>query len=236
MKKIDVCFSPNLLNLYNLEEKIVIVVDILRATSCMVAGLASGVKSITPVASLEECANLMKQGFVGAGERNGHKVEGFDLGNSPFEYMSEALKGKKIAMTTTNGTQALVLSKGASQILIGAFLNLSFLANCLKNQSGDVLIVCAGWKGKFCIEDTLFAGALAKELANDFYSEDDSALAAQTLYEIAKDNMYNYLLQSSHYKRLSHLEGGRDVEFCIQKDKFEVIPILKGQEIVLWGD
>ncbi len=234
MKKIDVCFSPNLLNLYDLERKIVIVVDILRATSCMVAGLASGVKSITPVASLEECANLMKQGFIGAGERHGHKVEGFDLGNSPFEYISETVKGKKIAMTTTNGTQALVLSKDASQILIGAFLNLSFLANYLKNQSGDVLIVCAGWKGKFCIEDTLFAGALAKELTDSFYSEDDSVLAAQTLYEIAKDDMYSYLLQSSHYKRLSHLEGGRDVEFCIQKDKFEVLPILKGQEIVLW--
>lgn len=236
MKKIDVCFSPNLLNLYHLEEKLVILVDILRATSCMVAGLASGVASITPVASLEECANLMKQGFIGAGERNGHKVEGFDLGNSPFEYMNKAVKGKKIAMTTTNGTQALVLSKEAKQILIGAFLNLSFLANYLKKQNSDVLILCAGWKGKFCIEDTLFAGALAKELGNDFHSEDDSVLAAQTLYEVAKEDMYAYLLQSSHYKRLSHLEGGKDVEFCIQKDKFEVLPTLKGQEIVLWED
>lgn len=234
MKKVDICLSPNLLNLYKLEEKIVVIVDILRATSCMVAGLASGVKSITPVASLEECANLMKQGFIGAGERNGHRVAGFDLGNSPFEYMSEAVREKKIAMTTTNGTQALVLSKGAEQILIGAFLNLSFLANYLKKQNNDVLIVCAGWKGKFCIEDTLFAGALAKELENDFHSEDDSVLAAQTLYEAAQNDMYSYLLQSSHYKRLSHLEGGKDVEFCIQKDKFEEIPVLKGQEIVLW--
>lgn len=234
MKKLATCFSPNLLNLYTLEEKIVVIVDILRATSCMVAGLGSGVKSILPVATLDECMALKNEGYVCAGERDGHRVAGFDLGNSPFEYISEAMQGKKIAMTTTNGTQALVMSKNAAQIMIGAFLNISFLASYLKSQPNDVLIVCAGWKGKFCIEDTLFAGALASQLIETFESNDDSTLAARTLYQSAKDNLYEYLLHSSHYKRLSHLEGGKDVAYCIEMNKFEVVPIWNGRELVVF--
>jgi 2-phosphosulfolactate phosphatase len=232
MQKLSTCFSPHLLNLYSLEGKIVVIVDILRATSSMVAGLGSGVQSILPVATLEECYALRGEGYLCAGERNGHKVVGFDLGNSPFEYIDEVVKGKKIAMTTTNGTQALVMSKSATQIVIGAFLNLTFLANYLKKQNHDVLIVCAGWKGKFCIEDTLFAGALAEKLEHDFESNDDSTLAALTLYQFSKNNLYEYLLQSSHYKRLSHLEGGKDVDYCISIDKFAVVPIWDGEQLV----
>jgi 2-phosphosulfolactate phosphatase len=233
MKKIEICFSPNLLNLYNLAGKTVVIVDILRATSCMVAGLGSGVSSIVAVANLDECLALRAEGFVCAGERNGHRVEGFDLGNSPFEYMTTQVQGRKIAMTTTNGTQALVLSQSASQIVIGSFLNLSFLAHYLQKQPNDIVIVCAGWKGKFCIEDTLFAGALADKLSEVSDSEDDSVLAAKDLYETARPNLYEYLLQSSHYKRLSHLEGGKDVEFCIAMDKFDIVPILQGREIIV---
>lgn len=232
MNKLSVCFSPNLLNLYSLEGKIVVIVDILRATSSMVAGLGSGVESIVPVGTLEECRALKSEGYVCAGEREGYRVEGFDLGNSPFEYIGDAVKGKKIAMTTTNGTQALVLSKNAAKIVIGAFLNLSYLATYLKKQSHDVLIVCAGWKGKFCIEDTLFAGALAELLLDTLESNDDSTLAALTLYQSAKNNLYEYLLQSSHYKRLSHLEGGKDVAYCIEIDKFAVVPVWNGRELV----
>jgi 2-phosphosulfolactate phosphatase len=231
MPKIDVCFSPHLLDLYDLNGKTAVIVDVLRATSCIVAGLGSGVTSILPVATLEECKVLEINGYTCAGERNGHRVEGFALGNSPFEYMTEAVKGKKIAMTTTNGTQALVMSKAASQILIGSFLNLSALATYLDKQANDILVVCAGWKGKFCIEDTLFAGALAEALPY-FVRDDDSTLAAFTLYKSAKSNLYKYLLESAHYKRLSHLEGGKDVEFCIKIDEFEIVPILVDGEVI----
>ncbi len=231
MPKIDVCFSPNLLDLYDLQGKTAVIVDILRATSCMVAGLGSGVSSILPVATLEECKALEIKGYICAGERNGHRVEGFALGNSPFDYMSEAVKGKRIAMTTTNGTQALVMSSSASQLLIGAFLNLSVLATYIKQQANDVVIVCAGWKGKFCVEDALFAGALAAQLPT-FDIEDDSTLAARSLYESAQTNLYEYLLESAHYKRLSHLESGKDVRFCVEIDKFELVPILVGGEII----
>ncbi|MEQ8573117.1 MAG: 2-phosphosulfolactate phosphatase, partial [Fulvivirga sp.] len=104
MKTVDVCLSPDLIHLYDVSDKVVVVVDILRATSCMTAGLANGVKSITPFENLEQCQAMKHQGYLIAGERNGQKVDGFDLGNSPFDYMDEKVKGKKVAVTTTNGT------------------------------------------------------------------------------------------------------------------------------------
>ena len=129
MKKIDVCLSPELMHLYKTDDRTVVVVDILRATSCMTTAFAHGIQSITPFASLEDCRAMKQQGYFTSGERDGKKVEGFDLGNSPFEYMDEKLKGKKIAFTTTNGTQAIAKSIGAKEIVIGSFLNLTALAN-----------------------------------------------------------------------------------------------------------
>ena len=95
MKKIDVCLSPELMHLYKTDDRTIVVVDILRATSCMTTAFAHGIQSITPFASLEDCRAMKKQGYFTSGERDGKKVEGFDLGNSPFEYMDEKLKGKK---------------------------------------------------------------------------------------------------------------------------------------------
>ena len=107
MKTVDVCLSPDLMHLYDVRDKTVVIIDILRATSCMTTAFAHGINSITPFAKLEDCIAMKAKGYFTAGERDGKKVDGFDLGNSPFEYMEEKLKGKKIAFTTTNGTQAI---------------------------------------------------------------------------------------------------------------------------------
>src|SRR5690606_3125852 len=112
------------------------------------------VKSITPFAALEECLSMKSKGYFTSGERDGKKVDGFDLGNSPFEYMDEKLKGQRIAFTTTNGTQAIAKSIGAREIIIGSFLNLTALTNYLNEGQNDILVVCAGWKGRFNLEDT----------------------------------------------------------------------------------
>lgn len=136
------------MHLYTVEDKSVVVVDILRATSSMVTAFAHGIESIYPVAKLEDCRAMKAKGYLIAGEREGEKVADFDLGNSPFEYMTENLKGKQIAFTTTNGTQAIAKSIGAKEIIIGAFLNLSAVAGHLIKSNNNVLIVCAGWKGK----------------------------------------------------------------------------------------
>jgi len=228
---IEVCLSPDLLHLYELEEKTAVVVDILRATSCIVTGLAHHVLSITPITTLDECRQLMREGYVGAAERNGEKVEGFELDNSPFSYMHEALRGKNIAMTTTNGTLAFNKSRKAGQVIAGAFLNISALASYLNSAKNNVIIVCGGWKGKFNLEDTLFSGALIYRLRDSFDFEDDASLAAMQIYTSFKDDLLKIIRRSSHYRRLKRLNIEKDIHFCLESDRYEVIPVLRGNEL-----
>jgi 2-phosphosulfolactate phosphatase len=233
IKSIDVCLSPDLMHLYDLTSRSVVVVDILRATSCMTTAFAHGIKSITPFAALDACKLMKMDDFFIAGERNGEKVDGFDLGNSPFEYMHKNLKGKKIAFTTTNGTQAIDKSAGAKEIIIGSFLNLTAVANHLKNGTNDILIVCAGWKGKVNLEDTLFAGALVEKLGDAVKPECDAPLMALHLYRQAKSNMTDFLKDSSHVQRLNRLNIHNDIEFCLDVDQYDLVPILKDGVIAL---
>jgi 2-phosphosulfolactate phosphatase len=233
-RQIDVCLSPELLNLYELEGRIVVVIDVLRATSCMVVALAEGVECIHPVATLDQCRGLSRSGYLTAAERGGEQVEGFDLGNSPRAYLNGAYAGRKVAITTTNGTLAITKSAPfAKQVLIGSFLNLSTLADYLRQQPEDVVLLCAGWKGKVNMEDTLFAGALVSLLDGTHDMCCDAPLVAKTLYESVKDNLYNYLMQSSHARRLSKFGVEEDIRYCLQADQYSVIPVLKGEELVL---
>lgn len=233
MKTIDVCLSPELIHLYDLKDRTVVVVDILRATSCMVTAFAHGAESITPFASLDECRQMKLKGYITSGERDGKKVDGFDKGNSPFEYMGDQVRGLKIAFTTTNGTQAIEKSKGAKEIIIGSFLNLSSVAKYLLMGEHNALIVCAGWKGKVNLEDTLFAGALVEKL-KDFLGPDcDAPLAAQHLYNVAKHNMVEFLNASSHVKRLNKLNIHKDIAFCVTPDQYQILPRLKNGVLVV---
>src|ERR1700761_9039250 len=183
---LEVCLSPALLSLYNVEEYIVVIVDIFRATSSICYGIENGAEAIIPVAEVDEClAYHDKQtGYLLAAERNGEVVEGFDFGNSPFSYTKEKVAGKTIVLTTTNGTQALHLSRKAKKIVIGSFLNLTALCNWLKKQDENILLVCSGWKNNFNLEDTLFAGAVVEQLKAGNFKTDDSAIAANDLYQL----------------------------------------------------
>jgi 2-phosphosulfolactate phosphatase len=235
MKQIEVCLSPELINLYPLDNSIVVVVDIFRATSCMVTAFAHGVKSIIPVAKVEQCEEYRAKGYLAAAERDAHKVPGFDLDNSPFSYMSENIFDQTIAMTTTNGTMAITKSKGAVKVLVGAFLNLNAVAEYLKNQPYDVLIHCAGWKGKPNLEDTLFAGALVETLKDYYAIADDTALIAQKMYILKKDKLEAAVANSSHVKRLQRLGIEKDISFCLKKNMYDVLPILRGNELINIG-
>jgi 2-phosphosulfolactate phosphatase len=232
MKTIDVCLSPELLHLYDLKDRTVVVVDILRATSCMVTAFAHGAERIVPFANQEECLQMKTRGYITSGERDGKKVEGFDKGNSPFEYMGTQVAGKKIAFTTTNGTQAIEKSKSAKEIIIGSFLNLSSIVKYVLFSHNNILVVCAGWKGKVNLEDSLFAGALVERLKNYIEPDCDAPLAAQHLYNLAKSDMVEFLRQSSHVKRLQRLNIEKDIEFCLTPDQYNVIPKLVNNELV----
>lgn len=229
-RTIDVCMSPDLMHLYAVTGRSVVVVDIFRATSCMVTALAHGVATITPVANLEECRAMRSHGYQIAGERDGSKVDGFDHGNSPFEYMAAELKGKHIAFTTTNGTQAIARSLGAREIVIGSFLNLSAVANHLLSSTNAVLVVCAGWKGKVNLEDSLFAGALVDALQNEFTPECDAPIAVHHLFRTARQDLKGFLANASHVKRLARLNVFKDIDFCLKRDVYDVVPVLRHGE------
>ena len=217
---------------FELTGKTVVVIDILRATSCMVTAMAHGIASIKPVASLEECADLKSQGYICAAERDGRQAEGFDLGNSPFSYMNKDLVGKNLGMTTTNGTYAITHSAAADCVVAGAFLNLSAIVEFLHEQPNDVLMVCAGWRGMINAEDTLFAGAVAHMLGDDFSYTTDAPMIAKILYQQATENLMGFLSQSSHVRRLNNLDIYKDVEFCLSVDKYNVIPKLHGNTLL----
>ncbi len=231
MSSLEICFSPDLIHLHDLRGKIVVVVDIFRATSTMVTALANGVTSIKPVEDLETCRSLADEGYIVSGERNGQKAEGFELGNSPLSYLGGTFEGKRIAMTTTNGTVAIERSKsGADEIILGAFLNLQATATYLLQKNKSVLIFCAGWKGKFNLEDSLYAGALASLL--QFPQDCDGTLAMETLYDAVNKDLVGFLKKASHAKRLQNYNIEEDIDFCLTHNKYDLIAILAGDEII----
>lgn len=232
-KRIEVCLTPALLHLYDISNSIVVVIDVLRATSSMVYGIDNGATAIIPVAHVEDCLAYSGKGFLLAAERDGSVVEGYDFGNSPFSYTKEKVAGKTVVLTTTNGTKALHMAREtAHQVVIGSFLNLQALCDWLKVQDKSVLLLCAGWKDQFNLEDTLFAGAVVAELRKDFTHFDDSSVAAEDLYQLARNDLRTYIRKSSHSYRLALLNIEEDVRFCLQLNICKAIPVLSGDALV----
>jgi 2-phosphosulfolactate phosphatase len=234
MNDLSVCLTPALIPLYNVEEYVVVIIDIFRATSSICYGIENGATAIIPVALVEECGAYREKGgnYLLAAERDGKVVDGFDFGNSPFSYTKEKVAGNTVVLTTTNGTQALHLSRKAKQIVIGSFLNLTPLCNWLKTRDESILLVCAGWKNNFNLEDTLFAGAVVEQLKSLDFRLDDGAIASNDLYQIGKDDINLYLKKTSHAERLKKLGIEKDIEFCLQIDLTTAIPVLEGERLV----
>jgi 2-phosphosulfolactate phosphatase len=230
--ELNVCLTPVLIPLYNVEDNIVVIIDIFRATSSICYGIENGAEAIIPVSEIEECEAYRSKGHLLAAERNGEVVTGFDFGNSPFSYTKDKVAGKTIVLTTTNGTQALHLSRKAKKIVIGSFLNLTALCDWLKKQEGNLLLVCAGWKNNFNLEDTLFAGAVVEQLKTTGLKLDDAAMAANDLFQAGKDDINAYLKKTSHGERLKKLGIEKDIAFCLQVDITTAIPVLSGDKLV----
>lgn len=233
-KRLEVCLTPALIHLYNVEEYVVVIIDIFRATSSICYGIENGAEAIIPVAEVEECLAYKEKypAYLLAAERNGEVVQGFDFGNSPFSYTTEKVAGKSIVLTTTNGTQALYLSRKAKQIVIGSFLNLTSVCNWLKTTNENILLVCAGWKYNFNLEDTLFAGAVIEQLKDTGYQLDDPAIGANDLYQLGKHDIKQYLKKTSHSERLKQLGIEEDIAFCLNVDITTAIPVLQDNRLV----
>ena len=237
-KQVLVSFSPALFEHYYIQESIIVIIDAIRMSATITTAIANGAKEIVPVASLDETINYREKGYLVAGERNSDKVEGFDFGNSPYEFIRKKVEGKKIAISTTNGTQVIDLIKrktgDKSPILIGTFLNISFLANYLVKQNKHIIIQCSGWKNTVSVEDILFAGFLAEKLLDkaEHYFWRDSAFLAQQLYSQAKNNLIDYVYSNSPRLASRKAVLDKDIRYCFEIDKFNIIPELQVNKIV----
>lgn len=216
MPKIETCFSPSLLHLYDISNSVVVIIDVFRATSTMAAVLDHGAKEIIPVNSVDGCIALGSQipNSITAGERDGKVAEGLQHGNSPLEYPREFIEGKTLILTTTNGTRLLHMCSEAPEIIAGSFLNLSSVCDFIIEQDKDVLLACASWKDRYNLEDSLFAGAVYSEVKDRFDMNCDSTRAATHLYSMAKNDLYGFIQNSSHFLRLSKFGLEKDMEYC----------------------
>jgi len=233
-KKVEVCFSPYLFPLYKEEFDIIVVIDVLRATSAICAAFNNGVKELIPVSTIEEARDFKAKGYLVGAERKGQIVQGFDFGNSPYSYMIDAVKDQTVVLSTTNGTKSINIAKDAGQVVIGALSNLDALNDWLVKQNKNILCLCSGWQNKFNLEDTICAGAILDHLLDtgNYRSEEDSSIASKYLFLSAKDNIFGYLKASSHRRRLKNLNLNEDIKFCLTPNTAPVIPILQGDRIV----
>ena len=229
--------SPALLHLYDVSSSVVVIIDVLRATSTIATALHNGAKNIIPVDSVAECIRLGKQiAGITAGERDGLIAEGLSHGNSPFEYPPEFIGGKTLVLTTTNGTKLLhmALEKGAKGIITGSFPNLSAVCDYLVAMKMPVILACAAWKDRVNIEDSLFAGAVISRIKTHFHINCDSSQMAETMFKDAQEDLYEFMKakNASHYHRLFRLGLEKDIRYCLTADKANVLCLYEGGKLV----
>jgi len=228
MHKLEVCFSPALFSRFENPQAIVVIIDVLRASSAICTAFANGAETIVPVADATEARELKKKGYLVAAERDGLVLDFADFGNSPFNFTSEKVSGKTIVYSTTNGTRIIDMSAVSYRTVIGTFLNITSLTNWLVSQDHDVILFCAGWKDKFNLEDSICAGAIAERLLGStvFSTICDSTHASLDLWSHAKNNPVQYIEKAAQRTRL-HNNGLDDcIEFCLSSDFTDIIPVI----------
>ena len=229
--------SPSLLHLYDLNNSVVVIIDVFRATSTIASVLYNGAKCVIPVDSVPKAIEISKNiGGIAAGERDGLIAEGLQHGNSPLEYTREFIENKVLVLTTTNGTRLLhmALEKGAESIISGSFPNLSAVCDHLVAEKRNVILGCAGWKDRFNLEDTLFAGAVINRIKEHFTIHCDSSLMAETMFVKHKSNLLKFAPQLTHYHRLVERFGLiEDIKYCLTDDLANVLPVYKEGKLIV---
>ena len=229
------CLSPALLHLYDVNNSIVVIIDVLRATSTIATALNNGAKEIIPIDNVAECIKIGTElSAITAGERDGQVAEGLQYGNSPFEYPTEFIEDKTLVLTTTNGTKLLhmALANGATEIITGSFPNITAVCNHLLDQNKNVVLACAAWKDKVNIEDTLFAGAVVNRIKNNFSVQCDSSQMAESLYMTAEKDLFAFMKErnATHYHRLTKYHLEKDIRYCLTNDGAPSLPVyVKGK-------
>lgn len=230
-----------------LKDKNVVIVDVLRASSTILTALVNGAKEIIPAENASVAARISKGlgNSILCGERNGKVIEGFKLGNSPFEYSPENIKGKSLIFSTTNGTVSITKSKFAKSAVLASFLNFKAVVDYLNELKEDFVIVCSGKQNDYCIEDSVFAGLIISRLfelnGKEKYNIFDSGYAC---YKLAKlllyktsvlehHKIYNLFRKSEHGNYLLSLGFNEDLKYCSNIDIFSGLPQIRNGIIKL---
>jgi 2-phosphosulfolactate phosphatase len=231
---IDIQFLPSPPHPNLFSDRVVVVIDVLRATSVMVQAISQGASEIIPLATVEEAFRMAKafpRDFILlGGERESKGIPGFDLGNSPREYVAERVNGKKIILTTTNGTKAFHSVSSGKEILVGSFLNIEATAQRCVELDRDLFIFPSGDEGNFSLEDTLCGGMLIDVIVRKGKKQNfltDASYCAQILYERFKNNSVEAFRVSHHGKELIHRGFEEDLAFCAQMDTTPLVPIFR---------
>ncbi|MBY0587498.1 2-phosphosulfolactate phosphatase [bacterium] len=233
MPILSVHLTPALVGPVDLADRLVVVIDILRATTTMLYALAEGASVIIPVAEVDEASDLASRlpdtTVLLAGERKGSPIAGFDLGNSPKEFTASIVADKAIVFTTTNGTRAILHAGLARRVLLGAFVNFSAVCHELLADGGDVSLLCAGTDGAVALEDTLFAGAVVEFLQNrGDYLLDDGARLAWDTFEGHGSVLLSAFEVAAGGKNLAEIGLNEDLSWAAKIDRFGILAEVKG--------
>lgn len=212
-------------------------IDVFRATSTIASALYNGAEAIIPVDTVPKAIEIAGEvNGIAAGERDGKIADGLQHGNSPLEYHRDFIGGRRLVLTTTNGTKLLhmALNNGAADIITGSFPNLGAVCEHLIRQQKNVVLACAGWKDRFNMEDTLFAGAVIEQIRNNFTIHCDSSVTAVRLYEQMKDDLTGNARSFTHYHRLVERFGLiEDIRFCLTPNAANVLPVYKDDLLIV---
>jgi len=232
---LEICFTPAIFESHADSEAVVVVVDVLRATSSICTAFANGVREIIPVATVEEAREMKGKGYLLAAERDGFVLDFADFGNSPFNFTEEKVKGRSVAYSTTNGTGIMKRASECHDVVIGSYLNFSALCSWIERQERKVIIVCAGWKSRFSLEDAVCAGAMAERLllGGRFTTVCDSVHAATDLWKTAKGDLMGYIEKAAQRSRLREKHLDDCLEYCHTFDVTDVIPVLRDGRLVI---
>jgi 2-phosphosulfolactate phosphatase len=225
-KIIEVCLTPAIFNRFENRDAIIVIIDVLRASSAICTAFSNGALSIIPVAEISEAKEYKTRGYLVAAERDGFVLDFADFGNSPFNFTRDKVEGKTIVYSTTNGTRIIDLASSSYMSVIGTFNNISAITDWLLEQNHDVILFCAGWKDKFNLEDTICAGAIAERLLEGslFSTICDSTHAAIDLWKTAKHNPLDYIDKAAQRSRLRDKGLDDCIPYCMTPDLNHTIP------------
>ena len=238
--RVEIFFTAQEMQDQHLRGKTVVVIDTLRATSTIVTALFNGAMAVEPKIEVNESFKRAKElqagSYVIGGEREGLKVQGFDLGNSPRDYQPSVVEGKIVILSTTNGTNTITRAKAAEHVLIGSLLNAHTVMDGAARLGNDLILCCSGTKGNFSLEDFVTAGAMVERLQKlgVDVKGDDRVSTARMLYERYSEpaELQELISCSQNGMRLIEIGLEEDIAYCVRQDSMPLMCYFNGTAIL----